>query len=106
MYTSIDFTIQIIGRRGSLIPQTRGSHTSIWCGLAVTIKIDYYYYYYYYYKYFENDPDGCRWPPTYSNWFILAVFQFGSFFPSFRVPDLRGRFEALNNVFRARHNRK
>jgi hypothetical protein len=26
------------------------------------------------------DPDGCRWPPTYSNWFILAVFQFGSFF--------------------------
>jgi hypothetical protein len=53
------------------------------------------------------DPDGCRWPPTYSNWFILAIFQFGSFiFPSFRVPDLWGRFEALNNVFRARHNRK
>jgi hypothetical protein len=27
-----------------------------------------------------TDPDGCRWPPTYSNWFILAIFQFGSFF--------------------------
>jgi hypothetical protein len=39
MYTSVDFTSQIVGRRGSLVPQTRGSHT------PVTLKIDYYYYY-------------------------------------------------------------
>jgi hypothetical protein len=25
------------------------------------------------------DLGGYRWPPTYSNWLILAVFQFGSF---------------------------
>jgi hypothetical protein len=30
----------------------------------------------------------------------------GSFFPSFQVPDLRGRFEALNNIFRDRHSKK
>jgi hypothetical protein len=47
MYTLVDFTSQIVGRRGSLVPQTRGYHTPIWCvGLAVTLKIDYYYYYY------------------------------------------------------------
>jgi hypothetical protein len=46
MYTFVDFTSQIAGPRGSLVPQTRGSHTPIWCGLAVTLKIDYYYYYY------------------------------------------------------------
>jgi hypothetical protein len=35
-----------MGGGGSLVPQTRGSHTPIWCaGLAVTLKIDYYYYY-------------------------------------------------------------
>jgi hypothetical protein len=55
MYTFLDFTSQIAGRRGSLISQTRGSHTPIWCvGLAVTLKIDYYYYYYYYYYYCVN----------------------------------------------------
>jgi hypothetical protein len=34
-----------------------------------------------------------------------SFWQFSSLtiFPSFRVPDLRGHFEALNNVFRARH---
>jgi hypothetical protein len=33
--------------RPSLVPQTRGSHTPIWCvGLVMTLKIDYYYYYY------------------------------------------------------------
>jgi hypothetical protein len=43
---------------------------------------------------------------------LFQLVHFGSFqvwqlfFPSFRVPDLRGRFEALNNVFRARHNWK
>jgi hypothetical protein len=47
MYTSVDFTSQIVGWRGSLVPQTRGSHTPIWCGLVVTSKIDYYYYYYF-----------------------------------------------------------
>jgi hypothetical protein len=31
MYTLVDFTSQIVGRRGSLVPQTRGSHTPIWC---------------------------------------------------------------------------
>jgi hypothetical protein len=41
MYTSVDFTSQIVGQRGSLVPQTRGSHTSIWCGLVVTLKIDF-----------------------------------------------------------------
>jgi hypothetical protein len=47
MYTFVDFTSQITERRGSLVPQTRGSHTPNWCvGLAVTLKIDYYYYYY------------------------------------------------------------
>jgi hypothetical protein len=51
MYTFVDFTSQIAGRRGSLVPQTRGSHTPIWCaGLAVTLKTDYYYYYYYIFK--------------------------------------------------------
>jgi hypothetical protein len=29
---------------------------------------------------YPNDPYGCRWPPTYSNWLILEVFQLGSFF--------------------------
>jgi hypothetical protein len=40
--------------------------------------------------------------PTSSFWQFsrLAFFVF----PSFRVPDLRGRFEALNNVFRARQS--
>jgi hypothetical protein len=37
---------------------------------------------------------------------IPTSFHFGSFFPSFQVPDLQGRFEALNNVFRDRHSRK
>jgi hypothetical protein len=38
-----------------------------------------------------------------------SFWQFSSlavFFPSFRVPDLRGHFEALNNVFRACHSQK
>jgi hypothetical protein len=48
---------------------------------------------------FNYDPDGCRWLPTYSNCLIVAIFQFGSFFPSFQVPDLQGRFEALNIIF-------
>jgi hypothetical protein len=47
MYTFVDFTSQIVGPRESLVPQTKGSHTPIWCaGLAVTLKIDYYYYYF------------------------------------------------------------
>jgi hypothetical protein len=29
---------------------------------------------------FITDLDGFRWPSTYSNWVILAVFQFGNFF--------------------------
>jgi hypothetical protein len=37
-------------------------------------------------------------PPIQTGSF-LAVFLFGSFFPSFRVPDLQGHFEALKNVF-------
>jgi hypothetical protein len=36
MYTSIHCTSQIAGQRGSLVPQTRGSHTP---------KLDYYYYF-------------------------------------------------------------
>jgi hypothetical protein len=41
--------------------------------------------------------------PTGSFWKFssLAVI-----FPSFQVHDLRGRFEALNNGFRARHGQK
>jgi hypothetical protein len=31
MYTSVDFSSQIVAWRGSLVPQTRGSHTPIWC---------------------------------------------------------------------------
>jgi hypothetical protein len=50
MYTFVDFTSQIVGRRGVPCPTNKGSHTPIWCaGLTVTLKIDYYYYYYYYY---------------------------------------------------------
>jgi hypothetical protein len=50
MYTLVDLPDKSLGGGGSLVPQTRGSHTPIWCvGLAVTLKIDYYYYYYYYY---------------------------------------------------------
>ena len=41
--------VKSLGGGGSLVPQTRGSHTLIWCGLAMTLKIDCYYYYYYYY---------------------------------------------------------
>jgi hypothetical protein len=48
----------------------------------------------------QMDVGGLPPIPTGSFW------QFGSFFPSFWVPDLRGRFEALNNVFRARHSKK
>jgi hypothetical protein len=33
---------------------------------------------------YKNDPNGCQWPPTYSNWLILAIFQFDSFFLVFR----------------------
>jgi hypothetical protein len=44
MYTSVDFISQIAARRGSLVPQTRGSHTpNMVFGLVVTLKIDYYY---------------------------------------------------------------
>jgi hypothetical protein len=34
MYTSIDFTSQIVGRRGSLVPQTRGliHQFGVWLG--------------------------------------------------------------------------
>jgi hypothetical protein len=37
---------------------------------------------------------------------IGSFWQFSSStnFPSFRVRDFRGRFEALNNVFRAHHS--
>jgi hypothetical protein len=40
---------------------------------------------------------------------LFQLAHFGSFpvwqfFPSFRVPDFWGRFEALNNVFRAHHS--
>jgi hypothetical protein len=51
----------------------------------------------------QMDVGGLPPIPTSSFWqfFSLAVF-----FPSFRVHDLRGRFEALNNVLRARHSRK
>jgi hypothetical protein len=35
---------------------------------------------------------------------LFQLVHFGSFFPSFWVPNLRGHFEALNNVFRAHHN--
>jgi hypothetical protein len=31
MYTFVDFTSEIAGEGGSLVPQTRGSHTPIWC---------------------------------------------------------------------------
>jgi hypothetical protein len=34
MYTFIDFISQIIGRRGPLVLQTRGSHTLIWCRMG------------------------------------------------------------------------
>jgi hypothetical protein len=44
MYTPVDFTSQI-AQRGPF-PETRESHTIIWCRLAMTLKIDYYYYYY------------------------------------------------------------
>jgi hypothetical protein len=47
MYTSVDFKSQMA--QGGPFPQTRESHTPIWCGLAITLK-KYYYYYYYYYK--------------------------------------------------------
>jgi hypothetical protein len=42
MYIFVDFISQIaLGGGGSLVPQTRGSHTPIWCaGLVVTLKID------------------------------------------------------------------
>jgi hypothetical protein len=43
---SVDFINQIVGWRRSLVPQTKGSHTPIWYGLAVTLKINYYFYYY------------------------------------------------------------
>jgi hypothetical protein len=31
MYTFVDFSSEITWRRGSLVPQTKGSHTPIWC---------------------------------------------------------------------------
>jgi hypothetical protein len=31
MYTFVDFSGKIVVRRGFLVPQTRGSHTPIWC---------------------------------------------------------------------------
>jgi hypothetical protein len=33
----------------------------------------------------------------------VSFWQF--FWPSFRVPDFQGRFEALNNIFRALHKK-
>jgi hypothetical protein len=47
MYTFVDFTSQIVGRRGVPCPTNKGvSYTNLVCCLAVTLKIDYYYYYY------------------------------------------------------------
>jgi hypothetical protein len=37
MYTSVDFSNQIVVRRGFLVPQSKGSHKLIWC-LAWDIK--------------------------------------------------------------------
>jgi hypothetical protein len=59
---------------------------------------------------FVVDPGGYRWPPTYSNWLTYRfhlggfIFHLGSFFLTFLVLNFWGRFEALNNVFWARHN--
>jgi hypothetical protein len=50
----------------------------------------------------RNDPIGYRWPPTYSTGSNIN-FHFGSFFLVFRVLNFRGHFEALKNVFWARH---
>jgi hypothetical protein len=52
------------------------------------------------------DPDGYRWPPTYSNWLILAVFQFNSFFLVFRSLTFGVVLRPYNNIFRAHHNQK
>jgi hypothetical protein len=43
MYSSVDFSTQIVAGKGSLLPQTRRYQTLIW--LIVTSKLDYYYYY-------------------------------------------------------------
>jgi hypothetical protein len=44
MYTSVDFTSQIIGQRGSLCPTNKeASYTNLVSSLVVTLKIDYYY---------------------------------------------------------------
>jgi hypothetical protein len=37
--------------------------------------------------------------PTSSFWQFSSL----AIFPSFRVPDFQGRFEALNNIFRDHH---
>ena len=47
------------------------------------------------------DVDGLPPIPTGSFWKFSSL---AICFPSFRVPDFWGRFEALNNVFRACHN--
>jgi hypothetical protein len=47
----------------------------------------------------QVDIDGHPPIPTSS----FFQFQFGSFVPSFQVPNSWGRFEALNIVFRDRH---
>jgi hypothetical protein len=45
MYTFVDFTSQIVGQRGVPCTTNKGvSYTNlVCCGLAVTLKIDYYY---------------------------------------------------------------
>jgi hypothetical protein len=48
--------------------------------------------------------DLSRWMSVASHLFQLV--HFGTFFPSFWVPDLQGHFEALNSVFRDRPSQK
>jgi hypothetical protein len=36
---------EIVVQRGSLVPQTRGSHVLIWCGTKGDLKLYYYYLY-------------------------------------------------------------
>jgi hypothetical protein len=49
-------------------------------------------------EYVAHDPDGYRWPPTFSNWLKTVFWQFWQFtiFSSFHF---RGHFEGLNEGF-------
>jgi hypothetical protein len=43
MYTSVDFTSEIVGRRGVPCPTNKGvSYANLVSGLFVTLKLDYY----------------------------------------------------------------